>query len=198
MAEARFTVLTKSMWGLLQDIARLPSKRLQDTEARLQRLEDEVAIRDLLNRYTYFYDGNDLEGTMTVFDDECKLVNPRGTYVGKDAIRVNYAHLISTRKFSFHAATNVIVRFVDGGDAVMSAFYNSIGIYPSGSLAMVGGTYVDRLSKKSGEWKIIERRITYNHRSRLAAENPFDSPKPFPKGTETESSRDWIGRDAQM
>ena len=59
-------------------------------------------------------------------------------------------------------------------------------------------TVLDRLAKKAGEWKIVECRITYNHRSRLAAENPFDAPKPFPKGTVSESSRDWIGRDAQM
>jgi ketosteroid isomerase-like protein len=198
-SDSKFTVLKRSMWGLLHEIARLPRKPASDVETRLQRLEDELALHDLLTRYTYFYDGNDLDGVMTVFDDHCVLVNPRGTYEGKEAIRENYAHLISTRKFSFHAATNIAIRFLDGGnDAVMSAFYNSIGIYPSGSLAMVGGTYVDRLAKKAGEWKIVERRITYNHRSRLAAENPFDAPKPFPKGTVSESSRDWIGRDAQM
>jgi ketosteroid isomerase-like protein len=198
MPNSKFTVLQKSMWGLLHAIARLPRTQKKDTEARLQRVEDELALRDLLTRYTYYYDGNDLDGTMTVFDDDCKLVNPRGSYFGKEAIRENYAHLISTRKFSFHAATNIAIRFLDNGEAVMSAFYNSIGVYPSGSIAMVGGTYVDKLSKKTGEWKIIERRITYNHRSRLAAENPFDAPKPAPKGTRAESSRDWIGREAQM
>ena len=198
MSDSTFTILQKSMWGLLQNIARLPRIKLTDVEKRLQRLEDELALHDLLSRYTYFYDGNDLDGVMSVFDDDCKLVNPRGSYFGRDAIRENYAHLISTRRFSFHAATNIAIRFLDDGDAVMSAFYNSIGAYPSGSLAMVGGTYVDKLSKKNGEWKIIERRITYNHRSRLAAENPFDAAKPAPKPTHPETSRDWIGRDAQM
>ena len=198
MADSTFTILQKSMWGLLQGLVRLPVTRAKDAEARLQRLEDELAVRDLLVRYTYFYDGKDLDGTMSVFDDECKLVNPRGSYFGKDAIRANYKHLISTRKFSFHAASNVAVRFLDNGDAVMTAFYNSIGIYPSGSIAMVGGTYADKLSKKSGEWKIIERRITYNYRSRLAAENPFDAAKPAPTPTHPETSRDWIGREEQM
>jgi len=198
MSNSTFTILQKSMWGLLHAIAHLPRKKPSDVEKRLQRLEDELALHDLLSRYTYFYDGNDLEGVMSVFDDDCKLVNPRGSYFGKDAIRENYAHLISTRKFSFHAATNIAIRFLDDGHAVMSAFYNSIGAYPSGSLAMVGGTYVDKLSKASGEWKIIERRITYNHRSRLAAENPFDTPKPAPKPTHPETSRDWIGRADQM
>jgi ketosteroid isomerase-like protein len=149
MSDSKFTILQKSMWGLLQNIARLPRIKLTDVEKRLQRLEDELALHDLLSRYTYFYDGNDLDGVMSVFDDDCKLVNPRGSYFGKDAIRENYAHLISTRRFSFHAATNIAIRFLDDGDAVMSAFYNSIGAYPSGSLAMVGGTYVDKLSKKN-------------------------------------------------
>jgi ketosteroid isomerase-like protein len=198
MAASTFTVLQKSMWGLLQGLVRLPRTSATDLETRLQRLEDEVALRDLLTRYTYFYDGNDLEGTMTVFDDDCKLVNPRGSYFGKQAIRENYAHLISTRKFSFHAATNIAIRLLDDGEAVMSAFYNSINVYPSGSMALVGGTYADKLSKKSGEWKIIERRITYNHRSRLAADNPFDTAKPAPKPTHAETSRDWIGREEQL
>ena len=198
MTETTFHFLQKSMWGLLQGLVRRPVSRARDTEARLQRLEDDLAVRDLLVRYTYFYDGNDLDGTMSVFDDDCKLVNPRGSYFGKEAIRANYAHLISTRKFSFHAATNVAVRFLDNGDAAMTCFYNSIGAYPSGSLAMVGGTYADLLSKKTGEWKIIERRITYNYRSRLAAENPFDAAKPPPIPTHPETSRDWIGRAEQM
>ena len=69
MSDSKFTILQKSMWGLLHAIAHLPVKKPNDLEARLQRLEDELALHDLLSKYTYFYDGNDLEGVMSVFDD---------------------------------------------------------------------------------------------------------------------------------
>lgn len=198
MSTPVFSALKKSMWGLLQDAARLPWARTSSIEERLRILEEELALRDLLNRYTYFYDGNDLDGVMTVFADDCTLVNPRGTYIGADAIRANYAHLISTRKLSFHNATNVLIRIHDNGEAFMSAFYTAVGIYRSGSLAMTGGTYADRLKKVNGEWKIAERRITYNYRSRLAAENPLDAAKPPPEPSRRETSRDWIGPDAML
>ncbi len=198
MADA-YSALQKSMWGPLQDIARIPIAKGKTIEERLSLIEEEAAVRDLLNRYTYFYDGGDLEGVMTVFADECTLVNPRGTYIGAAAIKRNYAYLIGGRKLSFHYATNVMVRILDGGkEAAMGAFYNSILAYPSRTLAQVGGTYADRLKKIGGEWKIIERRITYNHRSRLAADSPYDAAKPIPEPSRAETSRDWIEKDTMM
>ena len=70
MSTPVFSALKKSMWGLLQDAARLPWARTSSIEERLRILEEELALRDLLNRYTYFYDGNDLDGVMTVFADD--------------------------------------------------------------------------------------------------------------------------------
>lgn len=40
---------------------------------------------------TYYYDAAEIENIRTVFADDCVVVNPRGTYIGKEQIRQNYA-----------------------------------------------------------------------------------------------------------
>jgi ketosteroid isomerase-like protein len=199
MSESRYTALKRSFWGLLHDHLRIKDAPPADLAKRVQRLEDELALRDLLNTYTYFYDGSDLDGVVSVFTDDATLVNPRGTYVGSKAIRENYAYNISNRKMSFHYASNVVIRAAeDGSEAAISAFYHATSVYASRSLASNGGAYSIRARKSSGRWKIAEMRITYNYRARLAADNPADALKPFPTPTRAESSKDWIGPEAML
>jgi ketosteroid isomerase-like protein len=199
MSDSPYTALKRSFWGLLHDHLRIKDQPSGDLARRVQRLEDELALRDLLNTYTYYYDGSDLEGVVSVFTEDATLVNPRGTYVGAQAIRTNYAYNISNRKLSFHYASNVVVRVSeDGKEAAISAFYNAASVYASRSLASNGGSYSIRARKTAAGWKIAEMRITYNYRARLAADNPADTLKPFPTPTRPESSKDWIGPDAML
>lgn len=186
-----------SLWSLHHAMARTPRGDL--TSARgLSRLAEERAVHDVLARYTFFYDGGDLDGVMSVFHDDCTLINPRGTYIGKDAIRTNYGFLISLSKVVLHFATNVLVRFSkDGKEARMGAYYYAIAATPDGKLIGTGGTYADRLVKDKGEWKIIARRITYNFRNTLSPEAP-PSASLAPAPTRNESSRDILGPDAEM
>ena len=190
--------LRGSMWNVHHAVATMPRPRGATAAARLQLLEDEAAIKDLLGRYTYFYDGADIDGVMGVFHDDCTLVNPRGTYVGKDAVRRNYAFLISLSKIVLHLAPNAIVRVAgDGKNAWMTAYYYGIAATPDGKLIGTGGTYADRLVKVKDGWKIKERRISYNFRHTLAPQAPGLSPAP-PAPTRNESSRDIIGPGSEM
>ena len=187
-----------SMWAIHHRLLSLPVLRGKALEQRIQLVEEELAVRDLLAKYTYCYDGNDLDGTMSVFHDDCVLINPRGTYVGKEAIRRNYEYLIAQRKFTFHYVTNVAVRLLDDGrQARMTAYHYSVSVSHNGGLAAVGGTYADRLIKVDEQWKIIERRITLNYRHVLSPEPPSSAtPPPCPSIAET--SGDLIGPGAMM
>ncbi|OGB91281.1 MAG: hypothetical protein A3G35_09760 [candidate division NC10 bacterium RIFCSPLOWO2_12_FULL_66_18] len=186
------------MWAIHHKVVSLPIARGSSLEDRLRLVEEELAVRDVLTRYTYYYDGNDLDGTMTVFHDDCLLINPRGTYKGKEAIRRNYAYLMSQRRFVFHYATNVAVRLLDDGlEAWMTAYYYGVDVSGTGVLSSTAGTYADRLVKVEGEWKIIERRITYNYRHVLSPEPPIAAGRP-PEPTAVETSRDLIGPDAML
>src|SRR5688572_12019878 len=54
------------MWAMHGALARLPRALPQGSEDRLRLLEEELAVKDLLVRYTYFYDAGDLDGVMAV------------------------------------------------------------------------------------------------------------------------------------
>jgi len=166
-------------------------------EDRLRLIEEERAVQDVLTRYTHFYDGGDVDGVMSVFHPECTLINPRGTYVGADAIRRNYTFLISLSKIVLHLAPNVIVRVSEGAEhAWMTAYYYSIAADKEGMLIGTGGTYADELVKVDGSWRIIRRRITYNFRHTLVRAPAGEALPPPP--TSKESSRDIVGPDWEM
>jgi ketosteroid isomerase-like protein len=187
-----------SMWAMHEAVARLPRSQPATVEARLRLIEEEQAARDLLVRYTYFYDAGDLEGVMSVFHDDGVLINPRGTYAGKDAIRRNYAFLISLSKIVFHLAPNVLVRVADDYEqAWMTAYYYGIAVAPDGKLIATAGTYADRLAKTGSGWQIIARRITYNFRNSLTPQPPTDMPA-APTPSRAESSRDLVGPGVEM
>jgi hypothetical protein len=187
--------LRGSMWNVHHALASMPRPHADTLEGRVQLLEEEAAVRDVLARYTYFYDGADLDGVMSVFHDDCVLINPRGTYAGKDAIRRNYAFLISLSKVVLHLAPNAIVRVLSDSDAWMASYYYGLAVAPDRTLNGTGGTYIDHLVKVAAEWKIIERRISYNFRHKLEPEPFVGSP---PEPTRGESSRDIIGPDLEM
>ncbi len=187
-----------SMWSIHHALATTPRPRAASVAARLRLVEEELAVRDVLARYTYFYDGADLDGVMSVFHERCVLINPRGTYVGAEAIRRNYAFLISLSKIVLHLAPNVMVRITKGlREAWMTAYYYGVAATPTGTLYATGGTYADRLVKEKGDWKIIARRISYNLRNTLSPEPPTNMP-PAPQPTRAQTSRDIIGPATEM
>jgi ketosteroid isomerase-like protein len=179
------------MWRPLQRNARRPAKRPAGLAERVERFEQEAAIRDLLHAYAYCYDGNDLEGAVAVFHPDCVLVNPRGTYVGSEAIRRNYRYLLSVRRFSFHQLSNIVIRLSpDGHEALSTAYFHVVQIGTAAGADAGDGTYVDRLVRQDG-WRIIERRITLNLAYALGVLPEAWPPRPEP--SRPEGSRDWIG-----
>jgi hypothetical protein len=182
------------MWGVHHALARAPRPRPDSIEDRLELIESELAARDVLCRYAYFYDGKDIDGLMSVFHPEAKVVNPRGTYIGADAIRANYEFLMGLFRIVFHYAPNVMVRVLDGS-AWVTSYLLSVGVVGDGFNANCS-SYVARLVRHGGHWRIKEMRITSNVpidlQRRADAMRGFGEP---PEPTEETSSRDWIGAD---
>lgn len=186
--------LSRNMWEPHLNAANHPRPTTQDIEIRLRMIEEEATIRDLLVKYAYNYDANDVAGVISVFDKDCVLVNPRGTFVGAEEIRRCYAHLITTRRYSFHHVTNVTIRLSeDLAEALSTTYWTDKHVGRTGSIDGSDGTYVDRLRKIGSEWKIVERRITGNI---FYVMTPLpDSWPPVPEPTRKESTRDWVGAD---
>lgn len=202
MNEHDLTALNHSMWGPFLEVTSFNETEVLTPEDRIQRLEDDLAIKNLINKYTFCYDGSDLDSLMTVFDQYCTVANPRGIYVGKALIEKNYRHLISTRKFSFHHMTNPVVKFSNcGTEALLACYFNCVIAFRSRALAGSSGTYVCKVKKTEGLWKITEMRITLNTRQSLtpaesaviAPSSSIDAPPAAPSPTSSENTREWIG-----
>jgi hypothetical protein len=197
---AFFRALGRRMWEPLIGLVAMRSAPVRDLEARIARLEDDRAIRDLHLAYTYSYDAGDVAGAIRCFHRDCVLVNPRGIYEGIAAIEANYRFLITRRRFSFHNTTNVTVRISDdGSEAGMTAYLDGVAVQLTGTVVGISGTYVDRLVRTEDGWKIIERRITSNVRYHLpvAPQVGVDT-SPAPPGTSPGGSQEWLDGEALL
>lgn len=184
--------LSHEMWRPLCETAGFPQLKPESLDKRVQRIEEEGAIRDLLVKYCYSYDSNDIDGVMSTFSKDCVLVNPRATFVGAEAIRCNYEHLLTTRRYSMHHVTNVTVRLNEQmNEAAVTSYWSDKHVGKSGSIDGSDGSYSDRVKKIGDEWRIAERRITANI---FYVMTPYPDPwPPLPEPTRKEGTRDWFG-----
>jgi uncharacterized protein (TIGR02246 family) len=170
------------MWKIFDELAARPRCLDQSPEGRAEVLHEEAEVLDLFRRYHYHYDACNVDAVLKLFTDDCVVVNPRGTYIGTDAIRSNYEYLTKKRFFIQHFGTNTLVRFEEGmKEAWLGAFYYSVVISSKGRAFAVGGTYLDRLRKEpDGQWRIFEQRITGNFRTRVEGLGPGKGEPPTP------------------
>ncbi len=180
------------MWDQFVRLAAEPRGAGVPPERRLALLDAEADVIDLFRRYHSFYESNEIERVLDLFSDDCVVINPRGTYAGKDAIRANYAYLIARRRFVIHYGTNPMVRFEndDFTQGWLTAYYFSVSLSTAGAMWSVGGTYIDHMRKTNGKWEIFEQRITGNFQIQIGDVAP-PPPSP-PDGTHPGSSRDII------
>jgi ketosteroid isomerase-like protein len=127
---------------------------------------DDAAIRDVLNEYCYCYDAGDVDRVVRLFTDDAVISNVAGIHRGIVDIRKNYVDFVAKRRFGFHYVTNVTIRFSEEKDeAVATSYLLTLNVLNTGQLAIVAGSYIDRLRKSNGYWRIAERRITADIRS---------------------------------
>lgn len=178
----------KGQWDLAVTLLSEPRGQGVSPERRLDLLDAEADVIDLFRRYHIFYEAGDTERILSLFSDDCVVINPRGTYAGKDAIRANYDYLIGRRRFVIHYGTNPWVRF-DNDDFTsgwLIAYYASISHNDAGASWCGGGMYIDRVRKVDGRWEIWQQRITSNWAGVVKnpeAMDPHDIPDPTHEGS---------------
>ncbi|AKS32115.1 nuclear transport factor 2 family protein [Mycolicibacterium goodii] len=199
---ARLKQLGNTVFGPFVQIAQAKPTRAATLEASLGRLEDELAIRDAFGRYHYFYDCGDADSVANLFTEDAVLVNPRGTYIGRAAVKRNYEFLMSRSGPVFHYATNVTVRVSesDPDQAHSTAFLwcvHSTGEDDRGRATTIGGaggTYAIEWRRHDGEWLMAASRLTLNYR--VGFTSPAGSTSALPPAPDlAESSTDWLRHD---
>jgi uncharacterized protein (TIGR02246 family) len=187
-----FASFARGLWAPFRRLVQQPAAG-GSPEQRLQRIEDEQAVRDLLAQYAFSYDSGDVDGVIALFTDDALLVNARGTFSGRQAIDDNYRWVNAQRRAGFHFITNTVVRVEPGGhQAWLTAYFQSWAVDLAGEQRALLGTYAMRLVKPDSAWKIAGCRITSDISTGQQPGPPASLSAPgAPAPTGSETSEDW-------
>ena len=132
-------------------------------EQRLQRAEDELAIRRLLVDYAWTQDARDFPAYTALFARNGEWVNGATVHKGPDDILKMLVGIYGqpqpgfVNRDSFHLTTNIQID-IDGDRATAHSrhllFTRGADGRPRATLA---GRYEDQLIREDGKWKILRR-----------------------------------------
>ena len=164
---------------LLVAAPQLQAAEANDIAARLQAVEDYIAIEQLLMRYAAAYNTGDADTYVSLFTPDATFELLRnvgeapfaGPFTGRDAIRKQWfpdgPSADAGRKFGpmRHVTTNYEIN-VDGTTATVRAFFievvsNGANIPPGSKPPTIHamGRYEDELVKLDGQWLFSKRRV---------------------------------------
>jgi uncharacterized protein (TIGR02246 family) len=135
-------------------------------EQRLQRVEDELAIRRILVDYSATQDARDYAGYAALFAKNGEWVNGKNVHKGREAIHKMLVDLYGNpppgyvNNESYHITSNAQIE-VNGDRATARSRHLLVMRGPKGEpTPMLAGRYEDELIREDGKWKIL-RRVDY-------------------------------------
>jgi hypothetical protein len=141
------------------------TRSARSIEERLQALEDEREIRDLLIEYAQRLDGRDHKGYAALFARDGRWSGKLGDYTGPAAIEQMLIDAFGPTPEgfqnlnNFHLMTNMIIR-VDGDRATAQSRITYFERSPeSRPVAMLAGRYEDELVREDGRWVFKHRHV---------------------------------------
>ncbi|RKF22708.1 nuclear transport factor 2 family protein [Altericroceibacterium spongiae] len=133
--------------------------------------QDRAEIEDLMARYLFALDWNDLDTFIDMFTEDAEFEYARGTAVGKadilatvtafkKAIGERYKDDDGNPAILRHVLGQTAIR-IEGDKAWTRAFWYEMANNGPGKTLKMGtfGLYEDELVKVDGEWKFSKRRI---------------------------------------
>lgn len=127
-------------------------------EQRIQRLEDRLALQDLLTAYCTAVDSlSDMEGMLNCFTDDAifdlgGIGLPR--FVGREQIRGFFSQVFAGMTDHGHFNTNLAVDTLDGDKASCRAYVMGMGASRDGNSVLVYVRYFLDCVRTSDGWKI--------------------------------------------
>ena len=130
-------------------------------EQRLQRVEDELAIRRVLVDYSAFQDARDYAGYAGLFAKEGEWVNGRTVHKGREAIHKMLVDLYGApppgfvNNESYHISSNAQID-LKGDRATVRSRHLLVMRGPKGEpVPALAGRYEDDFIREDGKWKIL-------------------------------------------
>jgi SnoaL-like domain len=150
---------------------------VSDLEARLQRLEDIEAIRNVKMAYAKLCDeGYDADGIVALFarnTDVEWVSDVFGTHEGPDGIHAWFDNVDEEIHWAVHFMINPVVEVADDGQSAKGSFYLlelATMSAPDGGepdAVIMTGKYSDDFVKEDGEWRFKRIEINFDQVSNL-------------------------------
>ena len=136
---------------------------MNDSElaARVRRLEDIEALKQLKHRYAAFCDQDyDPDGLAPLFTENAIWDGGMmGRYEGREAIRKFFSEAHTVVPFAIHHVTNPIIEIE--GDRATGRWYlwQPCTFSPAGEALWMAGRYFDEYRREDGVWRFEHVRI---------------------------------------
>ena len=134
-------------------------ERAQPLERRLQRLEDENEIRNLLLDYGRHLDARDFKSYASLFARDGEWVGGFGTVSGPANIQAFMEKNMGTgpnRRNDYHLLSNFVIT-VNGDTATAWSRWAFVVPGQSGATIAQAGRYDDTLVRENGRWRFKKR-----------------------------------------
>jgi len=132
-------------------------------EQRVQRMEDESAIRRILTEYGAYLDSRNFAAYAGLFAKDGEWVGGFGRFKGPPAIQKMLFDNLGApepgwiNKSSFHLLSNAIIE-IDGDKALVTSKYLFVTKSDDNKPApLLAGRYVDEFVREGGQWRIAKR-----------------------------------------
>lgn len=132
--------------------------------ARLRRIEDRLAIRDLQARYTIFIDDHDLASVAPLFAQQGRFRSADGVMdaVGREAICEQYRERFKALRFGFHVTHDHLIDLdEDDPDRATGIVSSHAEVVRNDQPMVTGMRYRDHYVREEGVWRFADRLLYF-------------------------------------
>ena len=129
-------------------------------EERLDELQAKEEIRACLHNYVHAMDKRDEELFMDLWEEDAVLsLGQFGESRGHTEIRQNLHQIWTNTPKTYHLSVNAVITVNgDWAEAISNSYATSYDA--EGRVLLAFATYRDKLSRRTGKWRFVERRLS--------------------------------------
>lgn len=133
-----------------------------DLAARLDRIEAESAIRQLIARYSFAVDDHDLEAVLALFADDAVLGTADGALgaSGAAGLRDYFRMRFAGTGIANHVTHDIAIDFAEDHSATGRISAHS-ELWRDGEMILTAFRYADTYRRTEGGWRFASRIVSY-------------------------------------
>jgi ketosteroid isomerase-like protein len=130
--------------------------------ARIEAIEADIAIRNLVARYAFVMDDRDCDAIPDLFTRDARVWTGDGHMDarGRDALVELYEGRFAVLGATNHVVTSVWIE-IDGPTQAHGRISSNAEVWRNGLHQLASLRYEDRYKKEDGAWRVAERKMLY-------------------------------------